>query len=356
MNLMLRSVVSSPTRRPPTKVSRALERMTPERFQVLKTPLPIYSEETEQKHDWVLRVYMDFYLYAELQDNPQYRRAADDDQDPGLELLLFSSPVRRNKTTSNNNNFLFSDDEEEQNKKKYDYDHHDDDDVNKQTNNSSKQRGGGDEDHIALCKQLLFPLNIDRACLFVRFCGLDAGYSEDSIRNTIIPTLKHFHREATLKELPEKDRKALAKALSDVKRSKRECASLQQSSEQEEEVLQQQLNQQQRSTTTERRPAILKDVIRIIEAIPDEHPCKARDASLFLTALYTGARAITCSNVRLGDILNYITLQEHHSEEELTEIIRHGNETEEAAAGEEPSSNSNNNNTTSKVVVVQVRN
>jgi hypothetical protein len=42
-----------------------------------------------------------------------------------------------------------------------------------------------------------------------------------------------------------------------------------------------------------RQPCIVTDVWRIVDATPDGHPMKYSEASLYLMALYPGARAMT---------------------------------------------------------------
>ncbi|KAH7821996.1 uncharacterized protein MONOS_17694 [Monocercomonoides exilis] len=51
-----------------------------------------------------------------------------------------------------------------------------------------------------------------------------------------------------------------------------------------------------------KEPCLLKDVERIVENTSDLHPDKAMEASLWLTAVSTGARAVTMCNVLLSDI------------------------------------------------------
>lgn len=45
-----------------------------------------------------------------------------------------------------------------------------------------------------------------------------------------------------------------------------------------------------------------QDVKKIIESTPDWVCTKKSEACLFLFALYTGARAISCSNIKVGDV------------------------------------------------------
>ena len=49
---------------------------------------------------------------------------------------------------------------------------------------------------------------------------------------------------------------------------------------------------------------MLQDLKLIIEGMPELMASKSHDASLFLFALYTGARKITAANVLLKDILS----------------------------------------------------
>jgi len=51
-----------------------------------------------------------------------------------------------------------------------------------------------------------------------------------------------------------------------------------------------------------KQACIVDDVRRIIENTPDNVFTKAEEASLWLFALQTGARAITCAEVRIGDL------------------------------------------------------
>ncbi len=51
-----------------------------------------------------------------------------------------------------------------------------------------------------------------------------------------------------------------------------------------------------------RQPAILDDIARVVQFTPELLPSKDEEASLWLIAVSTGARAITCDNVLVGDI------------------------------------------------------
>ena len=49
-------------------------------------------------------------------------------------------------------------------------------------------------------------------------------------------------------------------------------------------------------------PLCYFDVAELIQRIPDTLPSKEMEATLFLFALHTGARALTCEAVNVGDI------------------------------------------------------
>ena len=60
-------------------------------------------------------------------------------------------------------------------------------------------------------------------------------------------------------------------------------------------------------------PLIVADVARIIENIPDSDPTGALDASLFIFSVSTGARAISCTSIRLRDIEAIVPDTSSHS-------------------------------------------
>ena len=51
-------------------------------------------------------------------------------------------------------------------------------------------------------------------------------------------------------------------------------------------------------------PLLAFDLAELITRIPDVLSFKAREASLFLFALHTGSRAITCENIHWKDIVH----------------------------------------------------
>lgn len=118
---------------------------------------------------------------------------------------------------------------------------------------------------------------------FIRFIRLEVGYAIGSIEDVIIPSLKRMNKEETGKDLDADVQQYISEALREIKRA---------------------IHGGKHQVTKE--PAILSDVVRIIESTPDGLPTKASEASLWLTSLFTGARAITCSSITLGDILSVI--------------------------------------------------
>ncbi|KAK2953749.1 hypothetical protein BLNAU_11306 [Blattamonas nauphoetae] len=55
-------------------------------------------------------------------------------------------------------------------------------------------------------------------------------------------------------------------------------------------------------------PCLISDLTIILQHIPDTYPKKVSEASLFLFSICCGARASTCAEVRLADILRIICL------------------------------------------------
>lgn len=122
---------------------------------------------------------------------------------------------------------------------------------------------------------------------FVRFLGLDAKYAVASIEDVIVPSLKRMHIENCDEAVPTEVSQYLSQAIRDVKNSKTHIRG-----------------------SDGKEPAIVNDVKRIIDCIPEGHPDKAKEASLFLTSLSTGARAVTCHNVCLEDIVSVYAVPE----------------------------------------------
>ena len=128
-----------------------------------------------------------------------------------------------------------------------------------------------------------WPLEPTTAAAFIRFLGAYAMYAIGSIEDVIIPGLKRMHTAKTLSPPSDETYQCMSQALKDVKNSK-----------------------SHHSQGSHRDAAILSDVVRIIESTPPGLPTKALEASLWLLSVQTGARAITCSNIRVSDIYRVI--------------------------------------------------
>jgi hypothetical protein len=135
-----------------------------------------------------------------------------------------------------------------------------------------------------------WPLDCKMAAAFIRFCGIHASYSVNSIEDVILPSLKRIHEEETNTKISIELGQYLSNAMRDVRRTKKSSMK-----------------------TCGRDAAIGKDVERIVSLTPDTHIEKASEASAWLCALYTGARAITITSVLLMDIIAVFKLdnQEH---------------------------------------------
>ena len=128
-----------------------------------------------------------------------------------------------------------------------------------------------------------WPLHGVNVAWFIRFLGLEAKYAVSSIEDVIMPSLKRLHIEHCNEAPSTEVVQYMSQALKDVKNSKAQLKG-----------------------SEGKEPAIYPDVKRIIEATPDGVITKAEEASLWLLSLSTGARAVTCFNVNIGDIQNVI--------------------------------------------------
>lgn len=125
-----------------------------------------------------------------------------------------------------------------------------------------------------------WPLNLDKAVPFMRFLGVDCGYALSTIDSVLIPALFRVHKDKAGVELNPDEKREIREAIADV--------ALQVEPEEE----------------PGKAPAIYADVEYIIKCIPEGLLKKAEEAALFLMAVSTGARAVTCANIQLGDILS----------------------------------------------------
>eukprot|EP00770_Monocercomonoides_exilis_P016617 MONOS_16590.1-p1 / transcript=MONOS_16590.1 / gene=MONOS_16590 / organism=Monocercomonoides_exilis_PA203 / gene_product=unspecified product / transcript_product=unspecified product / location=Mono_scaffold01892:38-1835(-) / protein_length=562 / sequence_SO=supercontig / SO=protein_coding / is_pseudo=false len=128
-----------------------------------------------------------------------------------------------------------------------------------------------------------WPLTPDLARAFVLFCGKECMYPLSSIGYIIVPSLKRINIEKRGKRLNRKTHLAMREAIRYLRFSRNV----------EKNVM-------------IKEPALIKDVTRIVEFIPSSLESKEMEASLYLVAVHTGARAITLANVHLSDITRVI--------------------------------------------------
>jgi len=129
-----------------------------------------------------------------------------------------------------------------------------------------------------------WPMTEQTLSWFITYCGISIQYSINTITDVLIPCVKRIwmennHQENVSVEISN----ALNAALRQVKRSPK-----------------------MNPGTQGKQPAILSDLEIIIRAIPLGIPTRTEELSLFLTALNTGARSITCEHVLVRDILSLI--------------------------------------------------
>ena len=120
--------------------------------------------------------------------------------------------------------------------------------------------------------------NVAHLCAFVRFLALYARYALSGIKQVVIPALRHMISE----HHPELDKPLAVEFACTVK-----------------ELLR---NPTVRKAGTGKPPLCTFDVAEIIRRTPDTISSKEMEASLFLFALHTGSRALTCEHILLADL------------------------------------------------------
>ena len=137
--------------------------------------------------------------------------------------------------------------------------------------------------YSAFCKkgkvEKPFPLLAPLVCGFLYFLAVACGYALNGLEQVVLPSLRHLQIDHCGGE--EKDVVAAMKRTIRVLRT----------------------NPKVCIHGRGKQPLCSFDVAQLISRIPDRLSCKLKDASLFLFALHTGARALTCENVTWGDIL-----------------------------------------------------
>ena len=125
-----------------------------------------------------------------------------------------------------------------------------------------------------------WPMDSQFTYAFVHFLASEANYAITTIEDIIISSLKRINIEQTGHEITKEVQEAFAKGIKEVKRSYKKY----------------QLHYG-------KEPAIIYDVEHIIKTTPEGLNTKARETSLFLLAVSTGARAVTCANILLSDFI-----------------------------------------------------
>ena len=128
-------------------------------------------------------------------------------------------------------------------------------------------------------KVIMFPLEQKYVCPFIRFLALKCGYALSGIKLIVVPCLRHLNYAYTKSEDP-----GIVDALKHVIKTLER-------------------NPHVKKAGPGKPPLLSFDVAELIKRIPDTLSFKAMEASLFLFALHTGSRAITCENIHYGDIV-----------------------------------------------------
>lgn len=124
----------------------------------------------------------------------------------------------------------------------------------------------------------LYPINVQVFCGFIRFLCSESHYSLKGVKYIIYPALKKLNTLKGFEFTPE------------------EKAQISQT------FLELRYDPKVKLGGKGKDPLVHFDIAALISRIPDEFTSKAEEASLFLFSLHTGARAITCENITLGDI------------------------------------------------------
>lgn len=124
-----------------------------------------------------------------------------------------------------------------------------------------------------------FPLDAQNICAFIRFMAIKCRYALKGIELIVVPCLKRLSFDATGSVNPR-----VFALLKEEIRSLRHNPSVIKEGE-------------------GKPPLCYFDVAELVKRIPDNLSFKAEEASLFLFALHTGSRALTCESIQYKDIL-----------------------------------------------------
>jgi len=119
----------------------------------------------------------------------------------------------------------------------------------------------------------------ENAYAFIRYSGEIAGYCISTIKGFIGPCIKYMYKKVLERDLDENMKLTITRALRQMNRSNNV-----------------------KKETDGKEPLLYTDVNKIIKELPDWLYSKYFEASLYLFAVQTGARSITCSKVRLKDL------------------------------------------------------
>eukprot|EP00770_Monocercomonoides_exilis_P016027 MONOS_15978.1-p1 / transcript=MONOS_15978.1 / gene=MONOS_15978 / organism=Monocercomonoides_exilis_PA203 / gene_product=unspecified product / transcript_product=unspecified product / location=Mono_scaffold01440:307-3226(-) / protein_length=973 / sequence_SO=supercontig / SO=protein_coding / is_pseudo=false len=129
---------------------------------------------------------------------------------------------------------------------------------------------------------------------FVKLLGIGAGYNYKSVQCSIINGIFQISELRTGVPIDEKVRKSMNRAMCEVQK----FVELK-----KERKRRSKFNEIDEDLKWQKQPLIVTDLEWILKCYPDWVVEKPLEASLFLFALSTGARAHTCSHIRLQDIV-----------------------------------------------------
>ena len=137
--------------------------------------------------------------------------------------------------------------------------------------------------YSAFCKKgkvsHLFPLSGSVACGFLSFLAIRCGYALNGIEQVILPALRRLQ----IRETGSEDKQVVLLMKQTIRNLRR--------------------HPKVKLHGTGHQPLCSFDVAEMVQRIPDTLDTKLQDVSLFLFALHTGARAMTCEAVRWADIV-----------------------------------------------------
>lgn len=138
-----------------------------------------------------------------------------------------------------------------------------------------------------------FPLDSRIACAFLRFMAVKCHYALSGVKAVVFYALLNMERDRLQRNDP--------LVVHDMQTTLRQLKH----------------DKHVRRIGPSKEPLVYFDVAELISRIPDNLSTKASEASLFLFALHTGSRAITCLNITYGDI----KFVQQHEVTKLTRVV-----------------------------------